>query len=628
MTDTPPRKPANQSLLTGWGWGAGAIRSQTIREAVIHGGLLLLFFYGLDRSSPADGVMAGAVFAATVLAVIHGLLWYRLLENRAGAALLPAATLGTANRLTLLRGLLISLTAGFLFVDPSGGAAGNALAWLPGALYLAAAVLDGVDGAWARRTGTQSALGKALDNDIDALGVLVASSVAVAGGRLPPYYLSAGLVYYLYQLGLWGRRLRGLPLYPPPPRKFARVVAGVQMAFLGIALLPVLPRNVLALAAPVFLLPLLAGFVRDWMTVRGAVRRTSKRWFQAMPTSGGSRALLVQILILAAIAGLLWWALRDVSPAAVWAAIGLWHWPQWLFFAGVNLIILGAMCWRWWLILRRMGHPVGFRVLVPCRMAANTVSYITPGPQFGGEPLQVLCLTERRGVPPAAATAAVGVDRLTELMGNLVFLSVCGVFILAPLINARSALIWTTLGMGAVVLAAGGLLRAVARGRAPLSRMTARFSRWKVAPQRMSRLVAFLQAGEHSAAGVLTGGLPGWYAGIGAVQWLAFLGELWVIYAFLGFPMQAHALLTVAVAARLAFLLPLPGGLGALEAGQLLALVSLGGNPDLAAAACAVMRLRDIVLMSIGGVFAARRLRAGRPPEATRAGVADPGRGP
>ena len=93
------------------------------------------------------------------------------------------------------------------------------------------------------------------------------------------------------------------------------------------------------------------------------------------------------------------------------------------------------------------------------------------------------------------------------------------------------------------------------------------------------------------------------------VQVLAFLLELWLIYAFLGFPMTVQPLLTVAVAARLAFLLPLPGGLGALEAGQMLALTGLGADPALAAAACTVMRLRDLVMISMGGLWAVRWLR-------------------
>jgi uncharacterized protein (TIRG00374 family) len=319
-----------------------------------------------------------------------------------------------------------------------------------------------------------------------------------------------------------------------------------------------------------------------------------------------------RVLLMGAVAGLFIWAWRDVSPASVWAAIARWSGPQWVLFAGINLVILWAMCWRWWLILRRMGHAVGFTALVAYRMAANTLSYLTPGPQFGGEPIQVLCLEGRKGVPRAAATAAVTVDRLSELMGNFVFLSVCALFVLPPLLDGRAALITSTLLMGGAALAAGVLLFRIARGQAPLSRAAARMTRLVSPGGRWAGLAAFLQTGEQRAAAVLTGGLPGWYAAIGAVQWLAFLAELWLIYAFLGLALRPRELLTLAVAARLAFLLPLPGGLGALEAGQVLALTGLGGDPALAAAACAVMRVRDLITIGMGGVLSACWLRPQR----------------
>lgn len=589
------------------------LKIQAFREAVGHWGLLLVFFGVLYALSGPRGAIPGALCAGAVLASVHGLLGYRFATGRPGGVIAPAPRLGTANRLTLLRGLMISLTAGFLAIRPGDSGAAAFLTWLPGGLYLTAAVLDGVDGAWARRTGTQSRLGGKLDGDMDALGVLVACGVAVAGGRLPVYYLAAGLVYYAYQLDLWRRRRRGARLHPLPPRGFARLVAGIQMGFLGVALLPLVGADVLALAAPFFLAPLLAGFAWDWLHVTGrfegragGVGPVVRRRLAAVGPKGG------RVLLMGAVAGLFIWAWRDVSPASVWAAVARWSGPQWLLFAGINLVILWAMCWRWWLILRRMGHAVGFPPLVAYRMAANTLSYLTPGPQFGGEPIQVFCLERRHGVPRAAAAAAVAVDRLSELMGSFVFLAVCALFVLPPLLDGRAALVTTTLLMGGAVLAAGGLLFGIARGHAPLSRAAARMARLVPPGGRWSGLAAFLQTGEQQAAAVLTGGLPGWYGAIGVVQWMAFLAELWVIYAFLGLALTPREFLTMAVAARLAFLLPLPGGLGALEAGQVLALTGLGGDPALAAAACAVMRVRDGVTIGMGGVLTAYWLRPKR----------------
>ena len=317
----------------------------------------------------------------------------------------------------------------------------------------------------------------------------------------------------------------------------------------------------------------------------------------------------VRLLVLTAVAGLLYWAWRDVSLAAVVSAVFSWGWRQWGLYAAANLFILGAMCWRWYIILRRMGYTVSLTALVACRMGANTLSYITPGPQFGGEPFQVLCLVGRHPVGAEAAAASVAVDRLMELMGNLLFLAVAGLIMLPKLIGDTSALGPLMAMVIGTVLILFLWLHATATGLSPLSRLVAavmRRIRWSPAE---AGWLPFVQAGERQAAGILTKRLWGWYAFGGLLQWSGFLAELWLIYAFMGVVLNVSALITVAVAARLAFLLPLPGGLGALEAGQMIAITVLGGDPSSAAAACGIMRTRDLVLISLGGVLAVRGLR-------------------
>ena len=595
------------------------LRRRAMHEALGHVLFGFLFFGVLIRIGPAYGVIGGGLAAAGVLVVVHWFLWRNLHGNHVPGSPGIMATLGAANRITLFRGLLVSLVAGFLFLPGEENPA-NAWLWWPGCLYLVAVVLDGVDGFWARRTGTQTLLGKTLDVNIDALGLLTACAVAANTGRLPVYYLTAGLAYYLLQLGLWCRRKAGKDIRPAPSRVFARLMAGIQMGFVGVALLPVIAAGVLELVAPILLIPFLLGFIWDGAIMGGYVSKASVGRLQAILArlaakgppvlSTAARTAFLRILILAAAAGLLFWAWRDVSLDAVRAAIGRWGWFQWSSFAILNGCILGAMCWRWSLILRRSGHAVGFGALVRYRMGANTLSYITPGPQFGGEPLQVHCLTRFHQVPAAAAAAAVAVDRLMELMGNLLFLAIGSSFVLAPLLSNPTAALPVTALLTGVVLVSSGLLWAVAAGRTPFSRLAAKGRRLIGRPEGAGGLVGFLQASEGQAAGILTDRFAGWYALGSLAQWALFLAEIWLIYTFVGWPLSASGLLTVAVASRLAFLLPLPGGLGALEASQILAVTSLGGDPAVAAAACCIMRGRDLVLISIGAGWALCWLRA------------------
>jgi phosphatidylglycerophosphate synthase len=172
------------------------------------------------------------------------------------------ARLTNATGITLGRGFLVSLVAGFaLGPVPTGRAL-----WLPGLLYAVAAIGDGLDGALARRTENVTPLGAALDVTTDALGLLVAPLVAIRWARLPPWYLLLSAAYPVLRLGLRIRRLRRLPVFPerlrPDPR--ARLLAGVQMAVVAAALFPVLPRAVTWTAATLVMLPTLALFAGEW----------------------------------------------------------------------------------------------------------------------------------------------------------------------------------------------------------------------------------------------------------------------------------------------------------------------------------------------------------------------------
>jgi hypothetical protein len=93
--------------------------------------------------------------------------------------------------------------------------------------------------------------------------------------------------------------------------------------------------------------------------------------------------------------------------------------------------------------------------------------------------------------------------------------------------------------MAGVVLIIGVLLYALATGGAPLSRLIGRAVQWIGWQKGVPTLVAFLQAGERQASGILTNRLCGWYALGGLLQWSGFLAELWIIYAFIGTPLSA-----------------------------------------------------------------------------------------
>ena len=191
------------------------------------------------------------------------------LNHRSGEEQL-FSTLGAANWVTLLRAAGIVVLAGFLplaYTPEQRLLTQGKLIWIPGIIYLVISMLDLLDGYVARKQGRETELGKHLDIETDAAGLLVASLLAVALGRLPFIYLLVGLAYYPFILGIWLRQRRNLPVVTLQSRPYSRIIAGCQMGLVGMVLLPIFTPAMTFIAAYIFMTPLLVGFLRDWLVV-------------------------------------------------------------------------------------------------------------------------------------------------------------------------------------------------------------------------------------------------------------------------------------------------------------------------------------------------------------------------
>jgi CDP-diacylglycerol--glycerol-3-phosphate 3-phosphatidyltransferase len=231
--------------------------------------MLVVFGYTLiSVVLPSISSLRWALQAVPVIIYILITLQRRLGLNRRCHDGQLSASLGAANWITLARGGLIAMLAGF-WRQPWPGQfdATEWARWLPGIIFISAALGDALDGWVARLTDNRTLLGIYLDTRIDALGILVASLVGVGYGQLPKYYICAGLAWYLLRLAVLLRKKSGRRCGKVKARRGARLMAGLQMAFLSIALLPVLSPSVTHTAAVLILIPFLAGFLVDWQMV-------------------------------------------------------------------------------------------------------------------------------------------------------------------------------------------------------------------------------------------------------------------------------------------------------------------------------------------------------------------------
>ncbi|MAT40952.1 MAG: hypothetical protein CL609_01325 [Anaerolineaceae bacterium] len=291
--------------------------------------------------------------SAPVLFWQFGRLWKFLPFNRTKPQEPLRYGFGAANWITLIRGSMFAFLAGFVLLPKFE----NWLAWLPAGLYLTAVLLDYIDGAVARLTHTTSILGEKLDMDMDGLGILIATLVALNMGQVPLVFLLVGLARYLFLIGIWIRKQKHLPVYDLPLRRFRRGLAGAQMGFLAVVLFPIFNPPATYISAYFFLTPFVLFFLLDFLAVSGwSTEKKSHIWVEfknwvfvlrfllasvglvlllLFPTRPLFQLILFSACILLVLTG----------TAARIAALGL------MLFAGFALRVNPLDPWQWALLL-------------------------------------------------------------------------------------------------------------------------------------------------------------------------------------------------------------------------------------------------------------------------------------
>ena len=298
--------------------------------------------------------------------------------------------------------------------------------------------------------------------------------------------------------------------------------------------------------------------------------------------------------------------LQFVSFAAVGQSLQALRPWQLLLLIGLNGIILVLLTGRWWLLLRGLGYRLPFSQALGHRLAAFGVTYLTPGPQFGGEPAQVLLAERVNDVSRVTAVSSVSLDKTLELLVNFTFLTL-GV-LLAVQLGLFEQPVWSEPFLFTTVLLLLPLLylSGLWRGRRPLTHfMQLGTPLFKRHPSRRIWFEAARhgladsedQAGRmcrHSPQTVFAALL------MSLAGWGLMLVEYGLLLTFLGAELTAVEIILMMTAARLAFLLPFPAGLGSLEASQIFTLGLLGQNPAIAVSAVLLIRGRDLLLAFLG----------------------------
>jgi len=296
------------------------------------------------------------------------------------------------------------------------------------------------------------------------------------------------------------------------------------------------------------------------------------------------------------------WALKGVRLADVGATLGRLGAGPIAVLAVVNLGVVAAFAGRWWALLAADGYRVPYGELTLYRLAAFAISYFTPGTQFGGEPLQAYLLQRRHAVPLPTAAASVILDRVLEMTFNFAFLAIGMVVVLRLGVYPPGTGLLLAAAAVVLLLAPVFYFAAVRFGRRPGSWLLGHAPSVLAGRPWMVRLRGFVVTAEDEVHRLTRDRPLGIVAGLAAsvLSWAAVLAEWWLATAYLGFPLSAAYLIAVVTATRVAFLVPVPGALGALEASLVLALTALGYRAEQALALALLIRVRDVAFGALG----------------------------
>ncbi len=350
------------------------------------------------------------------------------------------------------------------------------------------------------------------------------------------------------------------------------------------------------------------------------MRRPPERGLSVVAARTEPRPLRVwstRLLLLAAALFLLWLAFRNTPMREIGRVLSIVRPWQVGVILIVNIVFHVLMGMRWWFLARADIKSVRLREMVVIRLGAFGLSYFTPGPQLGGEPLQILFLRRQHATSFARAAATVIMDRLVELLGGFLFM-VLGV---ASLLHEGLLRIFG--GMSLALLVPLALVMAwpaahiflLWRGHYPISRMLALVS----TPRALKRIWRLMRAAEH-LAGRFSQRRPGAVlAALSASLLAATLAvmEYALMTSFLGMRLSPWRTVAGWTAGWLSFIVPLPGALGALEGSQVIALGSFGITSAAALGVAILLRARDLLFGGAGFLIAAHHLHGAFDPSGT-----------
>lgn len=239
-------------------------------------------------------------------------------------------------------------------------------------------------------------------------------------------------------------------------------------------------------------------------------------------------------------------------------------------------------------------------------LVGNALEYTTPFGTLGGEPAKAILLKRHYGLRVRDVTSSLVLTRMTDLLAQMVFISVGFALILAAAILPLPYRV--AAGSGFVLLGVGALSFFIAQQRRVLGRVRGWLERGWLRRRPVSEKVLAALDAVHDIDDRLAlfhreeKGRFWLSVGAAFLEWSSGALAAWVAVHALGYPISlAEALMIEAFLAlvRSTFFF-VPADVGTQEGALVLICAAITGSPETGLALAAIRRVRDVLLVSAG----------------------------
>ncbi len=272
-----------------------------------------------------------------------------------------------------------------------------------------------------------------------------------------------------------------------------------------------------------------------------------------------------------------------------------------ILFIIISITIMVSLTLKWSIILKAQGCKVPFFKLFTYKLAGFAVSYVTPSAHIGGEPVRAYLLNKNHNIEFKKSLSSVVIDKSLELSLNGFFACIAIIIILFNFtIPEKTAVIMI---FSFFVMLAGMYafyhLTITEKGFFTTCFSLLRLNKWKLTKKyekdikgMESHLIYFFK---YNKKGFRNASL------VFFLIWILMFFEYKFALLLLGYNNASFVAIFIFFSfVGIAYLIPVPAALGALEFGQSSASAMLGISKGIGLALSIIIRGRDMIWVFLG----------------------------